>query len=168
MGTVTPQSFMADLYEWVKTSSPDLDEPHHIGGKLGVVKIRDRRIDVHPWGHGAYSESGFSIGGTLDYDGETVAALTGRFTVVFSDRASHDEECLFDLAGTDLQDITLFEDGKVRVVLVTWGHTTLWLDEVTCYSEGFLTGIRREGNGDSLVTLALRKQLLPSDGVWWP
>lgn len=167
MATIDPAEFMAGFYEWVREGYGDLS--HHVGGKLGVVKIRERGIDTFPWGHGAYSEGGFGLGGTHARDGTAVAALTGRFHVLYSDRTSHDGECLFSKERDDLQDITVFEDGSVRIVLRSWGNTVLWLEDVACYSEGFLTGIRKEGNGDSLVTLALRRQSLAKVGRQdWP
>jgi hypothetical protein len=126
------------------------------------VKIRDRRGEVYPWGHGAYSEGAFGWSG---------ANLAGRFQVLFSDRRVTGSGNRFDHSKADIQDVTLYTNGRVDVQLRSWGNTLLALEDVTCFRDGFLTGIKREGNGVSLVSFALRKEVLTPDshpGSVWP
>ncbi len=167
MAKLDPAEFVAQFYAWAREGPGDIS--YHVGAKLGVVKIRERGIDTFPWGHGAYSEGGLALGGALARDGSAVSALSGRFVVLFSDRPSHGGECLFAKEEGDIQDITVFEDGNVSIMLRSWGDVVLWLENITCYSEGFLTGVRTEANGESMVTLALRRQSLAEVGRQdWP
>lgn len=154
--------FVRDLWEWVNENRGAHAGAHRVGAKMAVVKIRDRRGEVYPWGHGAYSEGGFGWSG---------ANLVGRFQVLFSDRRATASGNRFDHSKADIQDVTLYTDGRVEVQLRSWGNTLLSLEDVTCFGDGFLTGIKREGNGVSLVSFALRKEVLTPDshpGTVWP
>ena len=149
------RAFVADYVSWAKAKVG----VNAVGAKLGGVKLRDTNPTSYPWGHGSYAESRLGLHGN---------ELEGRFKVVFSDRKAGIYR--FDPARADLQDVRLFADGRVRVVLVTWGHASIFLEDVKCYAGGFLTGIKKEGNGVSMVTLLLRKEVMrPGDGFRdWP
>jgi hypothetical protein len=48
-------------------------------------------------------------------------------------------------------------------MLRSWGDATIWLEDVQCYKDGFMTGLDREGNGVSMMAFALRKEIMHSD-----
>ena len=91
--------------------------------------------------------------------------MTGRFTVVFSDRRTAGTQARFAPTKSDLQDITAFSDGRVRVMLRSWGDATIWLEDVQCYKDGFMTGINREGNGVSMMAFALARRSCTRTGT---
>ncbi len=147
---------------WAGSGQGFEEGSHAVGAKMAALKIREMNPETYPWGHGSYSE------GRLGWHGNE---MTGRFTVLFSDRKSSDGKYRFNPDAADLQDITVFADGRVQVILRTWGDATFLLEDVTCYADGFLTGVKREANGVSLVVLLLRKEvmLLGRDGFRdWP
>jgi hypothetical protein len=141
-------TFIQNLWGWVNEKKGGSDGDHRIGAKMARVKIQSRGARTYPWGHGAYSEGAFGWSGQN---------LTGRFKVLFSDRKSS-SGARFDAGKSDIEDITLYHDGHVEIVLRSWGNTVLTPDHLQCYPEGFLTGIVREGNGVSLISFALRKE----------
>lgn len=159
-GITNCPALITDHLDWIRQKPGQSRGSHAVGVKMAAVKIRERGPQTYPWGHGAYAEGRLGLAGDQ---------MTGRLTVVFSDRKAG--KYRFDPAKTDLQDVTVFADGRVRVVLVSWSHTTLVLEDVQCYSDGFITGVEREGNGVSIVSLVLRKEvMLPgADGFRdWP
>jgi len=143
--------FIRDHLTWMAQKPGQDDGSHAVGVKMATVKIKERNPDAYPWGYGSYAE------GRLGWHGDD---MTGRLTVVFSDRRRSGTLARFSPDKTDIEDVTVFADGKVRIVLVTWGSTALWLESVTCYSDGFITGVRREANGVAMVSLALRKEIM--------
>ena len=122
-----------------------------IGAKMATVKIRETHPEKYPWGHGSYAEGGLGLSG--DH-------LEGRFFTLFSDRKAAGGKYRFDPDKKDIIDVQLYPN-QVRLLLRSWGDTAIVLDDVKCYNEGFLTGIAREGNGESMVSIALRKELIP-------
>lgn len=162
VGAVVDCAVLAEgLWGWVNENHGGGEGAHRIGAKMASVKIRERDGSVYPWGHGAYSEGAFGWSGDK---------LVGRFTVLFSDRKSG-AGARFDKAQTDIEDITLYKDGRVEIMLRSWGNTVLKLEESRCYSDGFLTGLKHEGNGVSLVSFALRREVMTPDShpaVLWP
>ncbi len=155
-------AFIQDFLDWLAERRTGA-RAHRVGAKMTSVKIRDRRGEVYPWGHGAYSEGGFGWGGSK---------LVGRFKTLFSDRRVGVGGNRFAHDKSDIQDVTLHADGRVEIMLRSWGDTMLTLENVTCYRDGFLTGVKREGNGVSLVSFALRKEIAtpdtPRGAAAWP
>ncbi len=145
------RGMVADYFNWINQNRGTHDGAHAVGVKMAAVKIRERNPERYPWGHGSYAE------GRLGWHGDE---LTGRLKVLFSDRRSAQSNRRFDPARSDVQDVTVYADGRVRVVLVSWGNTSLFLQDVRCYQDGFITGVKREGNGTSMVSLALRKEVI--------
>lgn len=144
--TVDCRPLIAEHVSWIKAKVT----AHRVGAKMAAVKIRDSRPERYPWGHGSYADGGFGLHGD---------DLVGRFLVAFSDRMKPGAHG-FDPGRRDIQDVTVFADGRVQVLLRSWGDTALWLEQVTCYPEGFITGVKREGNGVSMVSLLLRKEVI--------
>ena len=146
---------------WVGEKPGQTEGSRTVGVKMAVVKIRERNPDRYPWGHGSYSE------GRLGWHGDD---MTGRLRTLFSDRRSSDGH-RFAPDKSDLKDVTVFADGRVRVVLVSWGSATFFLEDVKCFRDGFIAGVMREANGVSLVSLALRREIMhpATDGFrGWP
>jgi hypothetical protein len=155
------RTMAGDYITWAQANRTLGDGSNTVGVKMTAAKIQNTNPDAYPWGFGAVAEGRMG----LDANG-----LTGRLSVVFSVRRSADGR-RFDPKQADIQDVTLFTDGRVRIILRTWGSATFFLDDVRCYDDGFITGIMREGNGVSMVTLALRKEKIrsASDGFRdWP
>jgi hypothetical protein len=155
-------SVLPSYFQWSAEKQGQTEGSHAIGVKMGVVKIRETDPMTYPWGHGFYSE------GRLAGHGDD---MTGRLTVLFSDQKSPDGKYRFNPQKSNIQDITVFKDGRIRIVLRNWGDAQFFLENVACYPDGFITGIMREGNGVSLVTLVIRKEvILPArDGFRnWP
>lgn len=153
--------FIEGLWRWVDENHGAGEGAHRIGAKMASVKIRERGAATYPWGHGAYSEGAFGWAGDR---------LVGRFKVLFSDRKAAGG-ARFDKAQADIQDVALYKDGRVEIMLRSWGDALLRLEDVRCYRDGFLTGVKREGNGVSLVSFALRKEAITPDshpGALWP
>lgn len=156
------RTFLAPYFQWIEQRPGQRDGDHVVGAKMASVKIREMGAATYPWGHGSYAE------GRLGWHG---GDLTGRFMVLFSDRKSPDGKYRFDPKQADIQDVSVFRDGRVRVVLRSWGNASFFLDSITCYGDGFITGIKREDNGTSMVTLLLRKEVIVTgkDGLRdWP
>jgi len=152
---VDSSKFVSEYFEWVH-KNPGLSEgAHTVGVKMAAIKIRQNEPQQYPWGHGSYSEGRLGLGGDV-----TGVVLKGRFKVLFSDRKSPQGGYRFDPKQSDIQDVTIFDDGKVRIELISWGHATLFLEDVKCYPDGFITGIMREINGVSMVSLILRKEIM--------
>lgn len=154
-------AFIEGLWSWVNENHGPGEGAHRIGAKMSSVKIRERGLTTYPWGHGAYSEGAFGWGGDK---------LMGRFKVLFSDR-KNSAGARFDKAQADIEDVTLYKDGRVEVMLRSWGDTLLKLESLRCYNDGFLTGIKREGNGVSMVSFVLRKEVMTPDShpaLVWP
>lgn len=143
--------FASGYIAWIQQKPGQVDGSHAVGVKMATVKIKDRNPDTYPWGYGSYTQGRLGLHGS---------EMTGRLTVLFSDRRAPATQDPFWPAKADIDDVTVFADGRVRIVLVSWGSATLWLEDVTCYTDGFITGIRREGNGVSMVSLALRKEIM--------
>lgn len=154
-------TLVQDHLAWINQNRGQSEGSHVVGAKMATVKITRTDPNAYPWGHGSYSEGRVGWGGD---------ELTGRFKVVFSDRKSSDGKYRFNPDKADLQDLTLFSDGRVRIVLQSWGSATLFLQDVQCYAGGFITGIKNEGNGTSLVSIAISKETIRSgDGFRdWP
>lgn len=153
--------FIENLWSWVNENHGLNEGAHRIGAKMASVKMRGVGGADYPWGHGSYSEGGFGWGGDK---------LVGRFKVLFSDRKSG-AGARFDAAQADIQDVTLYKDGRIEIMLRSWGNVVLPLHDLRCYKEGFLTGITREGNGVSMVSFALRKEIITPDShpaLLWP
>ena len=129
-----------------------------MGVKIGEVKLRETNPDKYPWGYGSYTE------GRLGAAGD---ALTGRLTVLFGDRKTGGRPFATD--HSDIIDVTVMADGRVKIVLVSWGNGALFLEDMKCYREGFMTGLVR-ANGVSFYTIALRKEIMhPATDNWrWP
>lgn len=158
---VSCSSLVEDLLAWVneRPAGPNL---HRIGAKMTSAKISNLDGTTYPWGHGAYSEGAFGAAGTK---------LVGRFKVLFSDRQVGGDGNRFDHSRHDLQDVTLHADGRVEILLRNWGNTLLKLEDVACFQGAFVTGIKREGNGISVVSFALREEVATPDshpGTTWP
>lgn len=154
-------AFAEDLWDYVNASRGANPGDHRIGAKMAAVKIRSRDGAAYPWGHGAYAE------GALGWGGDR---LSGRFAILFSDRRAG-TGARFDAAQADIQDVTLHKDGRVDIMLRSWGNAVVELEDVRCYADGFLTGIAREGNGVSIVSFALRKEIITPDShpaKLWP
>ncbi|MBB5518945.1 hypothetical protein [Amphiplicatus metriothermophilus] len=154
-------AFAEDLWSYVNARRGTSPGDHRIGAKMAAVKIRSRDGATYPWGHGAYSEGAFGWGGDR---------LIGRFTVLYSDRRAG-LGARFDAAQADIQDVTLHKDGRVEIMLRSWGNAVIGLEDVRCYGDGFLAGIAREGNGVSIVSFALRKEIITPDShpaKLWP
>ncbi|GAB4523983.1 MAG: hypothetical protein Kow00133_12080 [Amphiplicatus sp.] len=143
-------AFAEELWGYVNARRGADPGAHRIGAKMAAVKIRSRDGATYPWGHGAYSE------GALGWGGDR---LIGRFTVLFSDRRAG-LGARFDATQADIQDVTLHKDGRVDIMLRSWGNAVVELEDVRCYGDGFLTGIAREGGGVSIVSFALRKEII--------
>jgi hypothetical protein len=153
--------FIQGLVDWAGERRTGANA-HRIGAKMSSTKITETNETTYPWGHGGYSEGAFGWGGSK---------LTGRFNVLFSDRRIGAGGNRYDHSKSDIQDVTLHTDGRVEILLRSWGNTLLNLEEVTCYRDGFLTGLKREANGVSLVSFALRKETATPDshpGTVWP
>lgn len=154
-------AFLQDLWAYVNANKGASEGAHRIGAKMAAVKIRERSGGVYPWGHGSYSEGAFGWSG---------ANLQGRFVMLFSDRKTS-AGARFDKAQSDIQDVTLYTDGRVEIMLRSWGNAILKLEALQCYNDGFLTGIAREGNGVSFVSFALRKEVITAGShpsALWP
>lgn len=149
--SVSCSAFIEGLWSWVNQNHTLSAGGHKIGANMAAIKIRERDGTVYPWGHGSYSQGGFGWNGDK---------LTGRFKVLFSDRRASSGGPRFDASKSDIQDITLFKDGRVEIMLRSWGNTILKLEELKCYRDGFLTGIKREGNGVSMVSFVMRKEVI--------
>ncbi|MFP3943678.1 MAG: hypothetical protein ACLFWF_07285 [Alphaproteobacteria bacterium] len=133
-----------------------------VGVKMSTVKVKTLDRKTYPWGYGSYAE------GRLGWRGDE---MTGRLKVLFSDRWTDGRRHRFARGKSDVQDVTVFADGKVRIILQGWGGAKFFLKHVRCYRDGFITGLKHEKNGVSMVTLALRKEIsLPGkDGFRdWP
>jgi hypothetical protein len=141
------KTFVAGFVSWARANIG----VNAVGAKMGAVKVRESNPTTYPWGHGSYSEGRLGLHGN---------DLEGRFKVLFSDRKAPAGKFRFDPGRADIQDIRLFADGRVRILLRSWGDTSLSLGDVKCYSDGFLTGVKREANGVSMVTLLLRKEVM--------
>lgn len=155
-------TFIKTFTDWVRQKSC-LDEGcHTVGAKLTGVTIKDKNPDKYPWGFVYVAEGRVGLSGKN---------LIGRFTVVFSDRKATDGK-RFDPRKTDLMDVTIFADGRVQVMLRSWGDATFFLENVQCFPDGFITGTMREGTSrPSQVTIALRKEIMHpgTDGFRdWP
>jgi hypothetical protein len=142
-----------EYFQWIEQRQGLNDGDHAVGVKMSAVKLRESNPETYPWGHGSYAE------GRLGWHGND---LTGRLKVLFSDRRTADGD-RFDRGKADVQDVTVSRDGRVRITLVTWGNTELVLERVTAQGNGLFNGIVREGNGVSLVTLLLRKEVMRPD-----
>lgn len=157
-GEISCKNFVANYVSWAKANIG----VNRVGAKMTAVKIRETNPKTYPWGHGSYSEGGFGLHGK---------ELEGRFKTVFSDRKAPGGKYRFDPDKADIQDVKLFEDGRVRIILRTWGNATFFLDSVSCTDDGFINGIKREANGTSMVTFILRKEVIMEgkDGFHnWP
>lgn len=149
--TMACSAFIEDLWSWANENRAPTTGGHRIGANMATIKIRERDGTVYPWGHGGYTEGGFAWNGNK---------LTGRFKVLFSDRRAGSGGPRFDASKSDIQDITLYKNGRVEIMLRSWGNTILNLEELKCYRGGFLTGIKREGNGLSMVSFVMRKEVI--------
>ena len=158
----TCSTFIKTFTDWVK-QKPCLDEGcHTVGAKFSGVTIKDKNVDNYPWGFIYCAEGRMGLHGN---------DLQGRFTAVFSDRKASDGK-RFDPKKPDLIDVTIYADGRVQIMLRSWGDAVFWLQDVRCSNDGFLSGIIREGTTrPSMITIALRKETMhPSrDGFRdWP
>ncbi|MBU1456222.1 MAG: hypothetical protein KKD01_15970, partial [Proteobacteria bacterium] len=147
-GEINCKDFVSNYVSWAKAKVG----VNRVGAKMAAVKIRETNPTKYPWGHGSYSEGGFGLHGN---------EMEGRFVTVFSDRKAPGGKYRFDPDKADIQDVKLFEDGRVQIMLRTWGNATFFLDSVTCTDDGFINGIQREGNGISMVNFILRKEIIP-------
>lgn len=141
------KTFVANYVSWAKEKIG----ANRVGAKMAAVKIRETSPKAYPWGHGSYSEGGFGLHGN---------DLEGRFITVFSDRKAPGGKYRFDPDKADIQDVKLFADGRVRIMLRSWGDATFFLDGVRCTDDGFISGNKREVNGVSMVTFILRKEII--------
>lgn len=118
-----------------------------IGAKFARVKITSSATApaTTKWGHISVAEGAFAFAHP--------GFMEGRFRVAFNDRG-------FDPNRRDITDITLWADGRGRIMLRSWGDVVLPLSEMRCDSAGFLSAIEREGNGVSMVTLSFRRETL--------
>jgi hypothetical protein len=155
------RTLVSDRINWIKAKPGQDEGSHAVGLKMGEVKMREAHPDKYPWGYGSYTE------GRLGWSGD---ALQGRLTVLFSDRKSSDGKNRFAPDKSDIRDVTVFLDGRVKIVLVSWGNATYFLEDVKCSQDGFITGKLR-ANGVSLYSLVLRKEVMHpnNDGFRnWP
>ena len=146
-GEINCKDFVSNYVSWAKEKVG----VNRVGAKKTAVKIRETNPTTYPWGHGSYSEGGFGLHGN---------ELEGRFVTVFSDRKAPGGKYRFDPDKADIQDVKLFADGRVQIMLRTWGNATFLLDNVVCTDDGFINGIQREANGTSMVTFILRKEII--------
>jgi hypothetical protein len=144
---ISCKAFVADYVSWAKAKIG----VNRVGAKMTAIKIRETNPTTYPWGHGSYAEGGFGLHGN---------ELEGRFVTVFSDRKAPGGKYRFDPDKADIQDIKLFADGRVQVMLRSWGNATFLLENVKCTNGGFMYGVMRELNGTSMVTLLLRKEVI--------
>ncbi|MBI1365040.1 MAG: hypothetical protein GC153_03690 [Alphaproteobacteria bacterium] len=154
-------AFIEDLWSYVNANKGASEGAHRIGAKMARVKIQSRATTNYPWGHSAYSEGAFGWSGD---------SLVGRFKVLFSDRKSA-AGARFDAGKADIEDVTLYKDGHIEIMLRGWGNAVLKPTSLRCYPDGFVTGIIREDNGVSMVSFALRKeQITPGShpASLWP
>jgi hypothetical protein len=116
-----------------------------IGAKFARVKITSGATApaATKWGHISVSEGAFAFAHP--------GFMEGRFLVAFNDRG-------FDPNRRDITDITLWADGRGRIMLRSWGDAVLWLTDLRCDSAGFMSAIERERNGTSMVTLSFRRE----------
>jgi len=151
--------------DWVN-ENPGTDEGSHaVGVKMADIKIRETDPQQYPWGHGSYAEGRLGLGG-----GPTGPEFKGRLKFLFSDRISP-EDCRFDRDQSDIRDVTFLESGKIRIELISWGGVSFDLEDVMCYKGDFITGIMKEANGISMISLLLRKDIIKpgQDGFRdWP
>ena len=157
-GEISCEDFVAHYVSWAGQNQ----SAHRVGAKMAAVKIRTSNPRAYPWGHGSYSEGGFGWHGN---------ELEGRFKTVFSDRKAPGGKYRFDPNKADIQDVKLFEDGRVQIMLRSWGDATFFLNDVHCTDDGFISGIKREANGRSMVTFILRKEvMMPGEDGFrdWP
>ena len=155
------RTLVSDRINWIKAKPGQAEGSHAVGVKMAEVKMRETNPDKYPWGYGTYTEGRLGLAGDQ---------LQGRLTVLFSDRKTSDGKNRFAPGKSDIRDITVFSDGRVKIVLVSWGSTTYFLDDVKCSQDGFITGTLR-ANGISLYSFALRKEVMhpASDGFRdWP
>lgn len=145
-GEISCNSLVGDYVSWSR-ARPGVNR---VGAKMAAVKIREKGPTTYPWGHGSYAEGGFGLHGN---------DLEGRFVTLFSDRKAPGGKYRFDPDRSDIQDVKLFADGRVQIVLRSWGNVKLFLDNIICTNDGFISGIKREANGTSLVTFVLRKEI---------
>jgi hypothetical protein len=116
-----------------------------IGAKFARVKITSGAMApaATKWGHVSVAEGAFAFAHP--------GFMEGRFLVAFNDRG-------FDLNRRDITDITLWADGRGRIMLRSWGDAVLPLTDLRCDSAGFLSALEHEGNGTSMVTLSFRRE----------
>ena len=141
------KTFVADYVSWAKAKIG----VNRVGAKMAAVKIRETNPTTYPWGHGSYSEGGFGLHGN---------ELEGRFITVFSDRKAPGGKYRFDPDKADIQDVKLLADGRVQIILRSWGNASFFLEGVRCTRDGFISGLKREVNGKSMVTFILRKEVI--------
>jgi hypothetical protein len=146
-GEISCKSLVADYVSWSKAKIG----VNRVGAKMAATKIREKGHTTYPWGHGSYAEGGFGLHGN---------ELEGRFITVFSDRKAPGGKYRFDPDKSEIQDVKLFADGRVQITLRSWGNATFILDDVSCTNDGFISGIKREANGTSMVTFILRKEII--------
>jgi hypothetical protein len=155
-------TFIKTFTDWVKAKPGQQDGSHAVGVKMAGVTIKDKNPDSYPWGFIYCAEGRLGLSGN---------DLIGRLTVVFSDRKGTDGK-RFTPGKADLMDVTVFADGRVKIVLLSWGNATFFLADVKCSADGFITGILREGSSrPSQITLGLRKETMhpATDGFRdWP
>jgi hypothetical protein len=145
-GEINCKAFVADYVSWAKAKVG----VNRVGAKMAAVKIRETNATTYPWGHGSYAEGGFGLHGN---------ELEGRFITVFSDRKAPGGKYRFDPKKADIQDVKLYADGRVQIVLRSWGDATFLLADVGCTDDGFIHGIMREANGTAMVTFVVRKEV---------
>jgi hypothetical protein len=97
-----------DRINWIKAKPGQSDGSHVVGVNIGEVKLKETNPDKIPWGYGSYTEG--RMGGAGDQ-------LVGRFKVLFSGRKSGG--CPFATDQSDIRDVTLFSDGRVKIALVS-------------------------------------------------
>jgi|SRR6266850_205719 len=102
------RSVLSSYFQWLAEKQGQTEGSHAIGIKMAVVKIRETDPNTYPWGYGFYAE------GRLGWHGDD---MTGRLTVLFSDQKSSDGRYRFNPQKSNIQDITVFKDGRVRIVL---------------------------------------------------
>jgi hypothetical protein len=140
------RTFVADYVSWAQAKL----QVNLVGARMAAIKFPEKNPTTYPWGNGSYSEGRFGWHGN---------ELVGRFKTVFSDRKAPGGKYRFDPDKADIQDVTLFEDGRVQIVLSSWGSAIFFLDGVRCTDDGLISGILREANGTSAVTFVLRKEV---------
>ncbi|SMF27513.1 hypothetical protein [Pseudobacteriovorax antillogorgiicola] len=149
--SVSCSNLLQDYGNWLRGSS----KTYWRGAKfsLNSNKIRTKAAQEKKPSHlhGGYGHGNLSLKGT---------ALVGQTSKYFSDRFSKDRRTPFAKSQADKVSLELGMSGASKVVLNTWGNTSLSLRSMSCFKDLYGDFIRAwiyEGNGVSSVHIGLHK-----------